>query len=270
MPELPEVETVCRTIAPHVVGRRILAVDVRERRLRTPIASDLAARVEGRTVQAVRRRAKYLIAELGDGMDLVVHLGMSGRLVAGEPSPELTHVHVVLDLEGGTRLYFRDPRRFGRLFLVESGQDRALASLGVEPLGPDFTGDWLWGLRRRHPRVAVKALLMDQRLIAGVGNIYANEALFHARVRPGRRFGRVTRREAAGLVRAVREVLERAIAAGGSSLLDYRDADGNEGEFQRTLFVYEREGLPCWECGNAVRRAARGGRSSFFCAHCQR
>lgn len=268
MPELPEVETVCRTIAPHVVGRRIDVVAVHERRLRRPIASDFAERLRGRTVHGVRRRAKYVLLDVGDGLDWVVHLGMSGRFCVGEPAPGTPHVHVQVELEGGVRLYFRDPRRFGLMLLARGEAD--LGALGVEPLGAAFGADLLWELTRRHRRVAVKSLLMDARLIAGVGNIYANEALFHAGIRPGRRSGRVSRRDAERLAGAVRAVLERAIASRGSSLLDYRDADGNAGEFQRSLFVYERAGEPCRTCGTPIRRQVIGGRGTFYCPRCQR
>ncbi|MEW6270290.1 MAG: bifunctional DNA-formamidopyrimidine glycosylase/DNA-(apurinic or apyrimidinic site) lyase [Thermodesulfobacteriota bacterium] len=268
MPELPEVETVRRTIAPHVIGRRIVRVDVRERRLRRPIPRDLAARLVGRTVRDVARRAKYLLLDVGDGLRWVVHLGMSGRFCVGDPPPGLPHVHVVAELEGGVRLYFRDPRRFGLMLL--SADDGDLGVLGVEPLGHEFTGELLWSLTRRHRRVTVKSLLMDGRLVAGVGNIYANEALFHAGIRPGRRSWRLTRADAERLAEAVRGVLERAIASRGSSLLDYRDADGNEGEFQASLFVYERAGEPCRRCGTPVKRVAIGGRGTFYCPRCQR
>jgi len=268
MPELPEVETVCRTIAPHVVGRRVLTVDVRERRLRKPIAADFAARLVGRTILGVERRAKYLLLDVGDGLRWVVHLGMSGRFCVGAPPPDTSHVHVVAQLDGGVQLYFRDPRRFGLMLL--SADDADLGALGVEPLGSDFGAEQLWAMARRHPRVTVKTLLMDGRLIAGVGNIYANEALHHAGIRPGRRCARLTRAEVARLADAVRAVLERAIASRGSSLLDYRDADGNAGEFQRMLFVYERDGEPCRTCATPVRRSVIGGRGTFFCPRCQR
>lgn len=268
MPELPEVETVCRTIEPHVVGRRIDAVAVHERRLRRPIAADFAERLRGRTVRGVRRRAKYVLLDVGDGLDWVVHLGMSGRFCVGEPPPGTPHVHVQVELEGGVRLYFRDPRRFGLMLLTADEAD--LGVLGVEPLGPGFGPEMLWELTRRHRRVTIKSLLMDSRLIAGVGNIYANEALHHAAIRPGRRSGRVSRSEAARLALAVRAVLERAIASRGSSLLDYRDANGDAGEFQRSLFVYERAGEPCRSCGSAIRRQVIGGRGTFYCSRCQR
>jgi formamidopyrimidine-DNA glycosylase len=268
VPELPEIETVRRTIAPHVIGRRIVALDIRERRLRRPIAADFAARLTGRTIVDVRRRAKYLLLDVGDGLRWVVHLGMSGRFCVGRPPEDLSHVHVIAILDRGGELYFRDPRRFGLMML--SSDDRDLGTLGVEPLEEGFSAAMLWAATRRHRRVSVKSLLMDQRVVVGVGNIYANEALFEARIRPTRRAGKLTRADAARLVDAVRAVLERAIAGRGSSLLDYRDADGNTGDFQRSLRVYEREGEACRACGGPIRRRIIGGRGSFYCSGCQR
>jgi formamidopyrimidine-DNA glycosylase len=268
VPELPEVETVRRTIEPHVVGRRIVRLDVRERRLRRPISPQLAARLEGRTIRGVGRRGKYLLLDVGDGLSWVIHLGMSGRLCVGEPPPGLDHVHVVAELDTGRRLYFRDPRRFGLMVLVADASE--LGAIGVEPLGPGFSGELLARLAKRHGRLSVKSLLMDQRLIAGVGNIYANEALFLAGLRPARRSARLTRAHWQRVADAVRTVLKRAIESRGSSLLDYRDADGNAGEFQLSLLVYERTGEPCRTCGSPVKRKTIGGRGSFYCARCQR
>ncbi len=268
MPELPEVETVCRTLRPHLIGRRILRVDVRETRLRRPIPPDFAESLVGRVIQGVRRRAKYVLIEIGDGDHWVVHLGMSGRLCVGDPPADLGHVHVRVGLDGGETVYYRDPRRFG-LMLVSQGEE-GLGELGVEPLGSDFTSDLLWGLRRRHRRVTVKSLLMDSRRIVGIGNIYANEALFVAGVRPTRRFGRVTRREVEAITRAVPEILTRAIDSGGSSLLDYRDADGRSGGFQQRFQVYDRRGRPCRRCGTEIRGRLVSGRSSFYCPGCQK
>jgi len=267
VPELPEVETLRRTIAPHVIGRRILALDVRERRLRRPIAADLAARLVGRTIVDVRRRAKYLLLDVGGGLRWVIHLGMSGRLCVGDPPADLSHVHVVAALDGGGRLYFRDPRRFGLMLLTSDERD--LGVLGLEPLGDGFSPAALWQMTRRHRRVTVKSLLMDQRLIVGVGNIYANEALFDAGLRPGRRAGRLSRAQVERIVPALKAVLHRALASRGSSLLDYRDADGEMGEFQRSLRVYERAGEACKVCGTSIRRTVIGGRGTFFCPLCQ-
>jgi formamidopyrimidine-DNA glycosylase len=287
VPELPEVETVRRTIEPHVVGRRIVAVEVRERRLRRAVAADFAERLVGRRIRSVERRAKYLLFDVDDQppnsppepadggttsfregrLRWVVHLGMSGRLCVGEP-PDLPHVHVVVELDDGAQVFFRDPRRFGLMLLSSSMAD--LGELGVEPLGGEFHGEFLWRATRRHPQVVVKTLLMDQRCIAGVGNIYANEALFLAGVRPSRRSRRVTRAEAGRIAEAVRAVLVRAIESGGSSLLDYRDAEGNRGAFQDSFAVYERAGEACRRCSSMLRRSVLGGRGTFWCAVCQR
>jgi len=282
VPELPEVETVRRTIEPHVVGRRIVSVDLRERRLRRPVPANFGERLLGRRIHSVARRAKYLLLDVDDrppatpgssasGDDgrlrWIVHLGMSGRFCVGDP-PDLPHVHLVVELDDGARVWFRDPRRFGAVFLSDRAAD--LGAIGIEPLDDGFDGEFLWRATRRHRRVAIKNLVMDQRVVAGVGNIYANEALFDAGVRPSRRSGRVTRVEAGRIVAAVRAVLARAIASGGSSLLDYRDADGNRGAFQESFSVYERDGEPCPRCGAPLRRSVIGARGTFWCAGCQR
>jgi formamidopyrimidine-DNA glycosylase len=193
---------------------------------------------------------------------------MSGRFCAGAPPADMPHVHVVAELDGGRRLYFRDPRRFGLMLL--SRDDADLGAMGVEPLGDAFNGEHLWRATRRRRRTTIKSLLMDQREVAGLGNIYVNEALFLAGVRPTRRSGRLTRAEAARLAGAVRAVLVRAIGSRGSSLLDYRDADGNQGEFQLSLAVYERSGEACRRCATPVRRCVVGGRGTFYCPACQR
>ena len=267
MPELPEVETVCRTIAPHVEGHRISGVVVHEPRFRRPIPLDFAGRLQGRTIHQVRRRGKFVIMDIGDGDAWAVHLGMSGRLLLGAPPAEARHVHVEVELDSGARVYLQDPRRFGACFLFRDESE--LGNLGVEPLSDGFDEAALWALRTAHPRLAIKTLLMDQRLIVGVGNIYANEALHQAGVRPGRRASRLRRREARAIVDAIREVLDRSIALGGSSLLDYRDAEGNPGTFQQTLRVYDRAGLPCPVCASPIRTRMMGGRSTFWCTPCQ-
>jgi len=267
LPELPEVETVCRTIRPHLVGRRIERVEVRERRLRRPVDPDLAARLTGRVIADVRRRAKYVLIDVGEGEDWAVHLGMSGRLCVGDPPSDLSHVHVVVSFDRGPGLYYRDPRRFGLMILAKEGE--GLGELGVEPLGEHFSAELLWRLRKRHRRLAVKSLLMDARRIVGVGNIYANEALFEAGIRPGRRYGRVTRAEVERLAEAVPAVLRRAIESGGSSLLDYRDGEGREGGFQGSFRVYDRVGEPCQACGALIRGRIVGGRGSYYCPRCQ-
>ncbi len=268
MPELPEVETVCRTIAPYVCGRRIEAVRVHEKRLRRRVADDFAERLSGRPIEGVRRRGKYIIFAIGGGEMWAVHLGMSGRLLVGAKAPGARHVHIEVDLEGGRFLHFQDPRRFGASFLLRDEAD--LGDLGLEPLEDSFDADALWALRKAHPRVTIKSLLMDQRCVVGVGNIYASEALHRAGVRPSRRCKRLLRREAAVIVEAVKEVLHYSIESGGSSLRDYRDAQGNAGAFQNMLRVYDREGEACGRCGAAIRARQMGGRNTFWCSGCQR
>lgn len=281
MPELPEVETVRRGLEPVLVGRRILKAEVRRPGLRWPFPPGLAARLTGARVAALRRRSKYLLADLDGGETLIAHLGMSGRmLVSGaavgafhhpHPAPE-KHDHVVLDIEGGARVTFNDARRFGALDLWPTAGlegHRLLAGLGPEPLGNAFSGAHL--AARMAGRLApAKAVLLDQRVVAGLGNIYVCEALWRARVSPLRPAGEVTAAEVEAIASAVRAVLADAIAAGGSSLKDYRRADGELGYFQHSFAVYGREGEPCpRHDGGTVARAVQSGRSSFFCPACQ-
>jgi formamidopyrimidine-DNA glycosylase len=281
VPELPEVETVRRGLEPVMAGRRILAAEVRRPDLRWPFPPRMAARLEGARVEALRRRSKYLLADLDTGETLIVHLGMSGRmLVSGigigafrhpMPAPQ-KHDHVVLDMEGGARVTLNDARRFGAMDLWPTdglGTHRLLAGLGPEPLGNDFNGPYLAG-RLAGRRTPVKAALLDQRVVAGLGNIYVCEALWRARVSP-LDLARDVEAAADELVRAVRAVLDDAIAAGGSSLRDYRQADGELGYFQHAFAVYGREGRSCPRrgCGGTIARVVQSGRSSFHCPRCQ-
>ena len=280
MPELPEVETVRRGLEPVLVGRTIVHADIRRADLRRPFPPGLAAHLTGARVDALRRRSKYLLADLDRGETLLVHLGMSGRvLVSGtqvgafhhaHPAPE-KHDHVVLDLDDGARLTFNDARRFGLIDLTPTPALDAhplLAGLGPEPLGNAFSASAL--AARMTGRVApVKAILLDQRIVAGLGNIYVCEALWRARISPLREAGAVTPAETETLVTAIRAVLADAIAAGGSSLRDYRRADGELGYFQHSFSVYGREGHPCPRGDGSVARIVQSGRSSFFCPACQ-
>ena len=280
MPELPEVETVRRGLAPLMEGRRILTADIRRPDLRWPLPERMAERLTGARVETLERRSKYLLARLDRGETLLVHLGMSGRwLVTGDvlgsfhhalPAPA-KHDHVVLDLEGGARLTFNDARRFGAMDLWPSetiATHPLLAGLGPEPLGNSFDGERL--ARRLAGRVApVKALLLDQRVVAGLGNIYVCEALWRAGISPLRAAGTLTPAEIEPLVAAIRAVLTDAIAAGGSSLRDYRRADGELGYFQHSFAVYGREGEACPRCGGTILRTLQSGRSSFHCPDCQ-
>ncbi len=271
MPELPEVETTRRGIAPHARGRRIRALELYERRLRWPVPSRLPAELAGQRIRSVARRAKYLLLKLERGT-LLLHLGMSGNLrVVAAGTPRRPHDHFDLVLDSGRALRFNDPRRFGSLVYVR-GDPLAhplLAHLAPEPLGRQFDADYLWRITRRR-RVAVKQLLMNSRLVVGVGNIYANEALFRARIRPRRQARSLSRAEAARLVRAVRAVLGEAIRAGGTTLRDYLKADGEPGYFRQRLYVYERAGEACRRCRTPVRAITQGQRSTYYCPQCQK
>ncbi len=271
MPELPEVEITRRGIAPHLLDRRVAGVAVREARLRWPVAPELSATLTGQRIQDVRRRGKYLLLDLERGT-LILHLGMSGSLrVVPAATPPDRHDHLDLVLEGGDRLRLRDPRRFGAvLWSAAPVQEHwLLRDLGPEPLEERFTPAYLYALsRKRH--AAVKAFLMDSRVVVGVGNIYASESLFRAGIHPRRSCRRISAERYALLVEAVRTVLEAAIGEGGTSLRDFVREDGRPGYFARRLQVYGREGQPCPACGGAIRRATIGQRSSFFCSRCQR
>lgn len=283
MPELPEVETVRRGLAPVMEGQVIARAQVNRPDLRWPFPPGMAGRLTGRRVQALRRRSKYILADLDSGETLLVHLGMSGRmLVSGDPlgvfvhdhpAPE-KHDHVVLDMENGARITFNDPRRFGAMDLMETAtadSHKLLAVLGPEPLGNDFSEPHLVAAFRGR-NTPVKAALLDQHIVAGLGNIYVCEALYRARIHPQRKAGRISARRVAALVPVIRQVLTDAIAAGGSSLRDFRQADGELGYFQHSFDVYGREGQPCRTpgCEAKIARIVQSGRSSFYCPICQR
>ena len=269
-----------RGLEPVLAGHRILRAEVRRPDLRWPFPPRLAERLAGRRVAALRRRSKYLLADLDRGETMILHLGMTGRLLVSgvqlgrfhheHPAPE-KHDHVILDLDGGARVTFNDVRRFGALDLwptAELETHRLLAGLGPEPLGNAFDGPYL-ARRLAGRRTPVKAVLGDQRVVAGLGNIYLAEALWRARISPLRLARDVTPDEAETLAAAVRAVLLDAIAAGGSSLRDYRRADGELGYFQHSFAVYGRAGEPCPRCGGPVERTVQSGRSSFWCPACQ-
>lgn len=281
MPELPEVETVRRGLLPVLEGAVIAKAEVNRPDLRWPLPLRMAERLTGARVLALRRRSKYILADLSSGETLLIHLGMSGRiLVSGgqlgvfhhvHPAPE-KHDHVVLHTGAGVRITFNDARRFGAMDLMPTGAEEAhplLAGLGPEPLGNGFSEAYLAG-RLVGKRTPVKAALLDQRVVAGLGNIYVSEALFRARISPRRMAGTLGASRIARLVPVVREVLSEAIAAGGSSLRDYRQTDGELGYFQHAFRVYDREGAPCPVCATAVARIVQSGRSSYFCPRCQR
>jgi formamidopyrimidine-DNA glycosylase len=284
MPELPEVETVRRGLLPAMEGRRIARAEVRRPDLRWPFPERMADRLTGARVQGIGRRSKYLLVELDSGETLLVHLGMSGRMLVGgrvlgeyvhdtgaEDSP---HDHVVLHMEDGPRVTFNDARRFGVMDLWPSADianHRLLRALGPEPLGNAFGADLL-ARAFRGKAAPVKAALLDQGVVAGLGNIYVSEALARAGIHPRRAAGRIGRDRLERLAPAIRAVLEEAIEAGGSTLRDHRQADGGMGAFQHRFRAYDREGRPCLTegCGGTVRRIVQSGRSTYYCPGCQR
>ncbi len=271
MPELPEVETTRRGLAPLLVGQRIRTAVVRNRALRQPVPRQLARHVAGATIRALSRRGKYLLVDCGAGT-LILHLGMSGRLWVADGAAAVTaHDHFDLVLENGTVVRLRDPRRFG-LVLWQSGDalgHKLLAGIGPEPLSAAFDGAWLHRATRNRS-AAIKLVLMDSHVVAGVGNIYANEALFRAGIAPRTAARRLSRERCDRLAARVRETLELAIDAGGSSLRDYVGADGMAGNFQSQFLVYDRAGEPCGRCGTAIKGFRQGQRSTFYCPQCQR
>lgn len=268
MPELPEVETTVRGLERVLAGRRITAVEARRPDLRRVLPEDLGLRLTGARVTGLRRRAKYGLIDTDRGDTLIFHLGMSGRWRI-DPQAIDKHDHFLMTTDDGRRLALNDPRRFGSLDLERTAtldQWPAIAALGPEPLGLEV-GDLKRRLAGRS--AAIKLLLLDQRIIAGLGNIYVCEALFRARIHPRRAGGSVSTARLERLVPAIREVLEEAIAAGGSSLRDFAGPDGELGYFSKSFAVYGREGEAC-ACGGSVRRIVQGGRSTFYCPRCQR
>jgi formamidopyrimidine-DNA glycosylase len=275
MPELPEVETVRRGLALRISGRRIVEADLRRPDLRRPFPPLLAERLAGARIGALGRRGKYILIELDDSGTLLLHLGMSGRITAsGGPVIEMPHDHVVLTLDDGTSVRFNDPRRFGTLDYIERGHEAAhplLAGLGPEPLEPGFDGAYL-SRALAGKLTPIKSALLDQKIVAGLGNIYVCEALYRARVSPRRLAATVAGARAGRLAAAIHSVLQEAIEAGGSSLRDYVQANGELGYFQHRWAVYGKEGLPCpgCDCAEGVRRIVQAGRSTFFCGKRQR
>jgi formamidopyrimidine-DNA glycosylase len=289
MPELPEVETVRRGLAPAMEGERFKAVEVRRGDLRWPLPKDFAKRLEGQKVEGLGRRAKYLTADLSSGDVLLMHLGMSGSFRVGkdvkpgvyyhERSKSTAHDHIVFHMSNGTTITFNDPRRFGSMKLVRRDKledEPLLRALGPEPLGNEFDAAML-AKACAGKKTSLKAALSDQRVVAGLGNIYVCEALFRARLSPKRRASTIADRNgkpnerAAALVDAIKAVLKDAIQAGGSSLRDHRRADGSLGDFQHNFLVYDREGQPCpGGSKGVVKRIVQGGRSTFYCPDCQK
>ena len=283
MPELPEVETVRRGLAPVMEGVVIARADVNRPDLRWPFPERMAERLTGQRVERLRRRSKYVLADLSSGETLLIHLGMSGRmLISGDSLGQFVHEHpaaekhdhVVFHMENGARITFNDPRRFGAMDLMETAREsehKLLAVLGPEPLGNDFYDKILVDAFQGR-NTPVKSALLDQRIVAGLGNIYVCETLFRASISPKRKAGRIAAARVAAMVPIIRDVLSEAIDAGGSSLKDFRQADGELGYFQHSFDVYGREGEACKReaCEGIIARVVQSGRSSFYCPQCQR
>ena len=295
MPELPEVETVRTGLAPAMEGYRLTHVEMRRGDLRTPFPHDFVARTKGRKIRKLRRRAKYLLADLDSGETLVIHLGMSGRMsvyangkkrrlgdyVYDAPPDGCgtgKHDHVVFETDAPARIVFNDHRRFGLMALVDTKtleQDKLFKGIGVEPLSEDFNTAYLAKVLDGK-KTPIKSALLDQRLVAGLGNIYVCEALFRSHISPKRLAGSITPARIAPLVAAIKTVLTQAIAAGGSTLRDHAQATGDPGNFQHSFLTYGREGMPCKnkegpkkKCSGAVKRIVQAGRSTFYCPKCQ-
>jgi formamidopyrimidine-DNA glycosylase len=276
MPELPEVETVCRGLAKAVTGRTLARLELRRKGLRFPFPRGLAQKCAQQRITAIRRRAKYILIHLASGDVLIAHLGMSGRMVIvarGEKYKTEKHDHVIFHLEDGSRIVFNDARRFGVLDIASEKdlpRSRHFAHLGPEPLGGSFTPAWL-AEKLAGKKTAIKMAIMDQTLVVGVGNIYAAEALFDARIDPARAAATLKPAEVKKLWAAIRHVLEKAIAAGGSSIRDYVQSDGALGYFQHQWAVYDKEGEKCRGCTcplpktGGIKRITQGGRSTFYC-----
>jgi formamidopyrimidine-DNA glycosylase len=271
MPELPEVETIRRHLAPQVEGRVLTELDIEDPRWCEPLApSELRDAVEGRVIERLGRRGKYLVWELADEVFLLVHLRMTGTLLL-DPAPGVLYRRVRFVLSDGHELAFTDPRRFGtgQLVLGQDALDAFFATrVGLEPLGPELTGEALRALAKGR-RAPIKAFLLDQRRVAGVGNIYADEALFRARIHPLRPAGSLTRAQYEELATAVREVLAAGIDAGGASIDDFRHPDGVQGAFQNGFLVHLRRGEPCVRCGSEIVKFVAGGRGTYACETCQ-
>ncbi|MGB9429648.1 MAG: bifunctional DNA-formamidopyrimidine glycosylase/DNA-(apurinic or apyrimidinic site) lyase [Gammaproteobacteria bacterium] len=271
MPELPEVETARRGIEPHLLGRTVTAIKVRERHLRWPVPRALVQALRGQRIESVTRRGKYLLLETAAGT-AILHLGMSGSLrVLAADTPAGKHDHVDIVLNSGKALRLRDPRRFGTLLwtMGNPARHKLLRALGPEPLGDGFNGDYLFAKSRKR-KVAIKNFIMDSHIVVGVGNIYASESLFLARIHPERAAGRISHARYVALTKSIRKVLNAAIKSGGTTLRDFSRADGEPGYFRQHLRVYDREGKACEHCGASIRSCVTGQRTTYYCPHCQR
>ncbi len=271
MPELPEVETTRRGIAPHLLDRRIDKVVIRNPNLRWPIPPSLTRRLRGLHIHTIDRRAKYLLLDVGKGT-LILHLGMSGSLRLTEHgAPYKKHDHFILELDSGMSLRLHDPRRFGAVLWHTGAIDEhpLLAELGPEPLQDEFDSEYLWHSCRGR-KTAIKQHVMNSKVVVGVGNIYANEALFMAGIHPKRAAGRISRQRIDQLATSIKAVLASAIEQGGTTLRDFVHADGEPGYFSQELLVYAKTGEPCYHCRAPIRQIVIGQRSTFYCSHCQR
>jgi formamidopyrimidine-DNA glycosylase len=273
MPELPEVETICRNLNELLPGRAIAVVEVLERRLRAGVRRDFENRLRGREIAAVRRRGKYICIDLKDHLVWICHLGMSGKLIhVDSEKPREKHDHIIVRLDDGHELRYHDPRRFGLMAVIraeEAARWPPFRNLGPDPLDAAFDGRYLHE-RARGSRRRARDLLLDQTVVAGLGNIYVNEILFRCRVRPTTRAFKLRREGSETIARVTREVLEQAIAMRGTSFSDYRDGRDRKGEFQNFLRVYDREGESCAVCRRPIKRVMMGNRSAFYCGGCQK
>ncbi|MEY8263911.1 MAG: bifunctional DNA-formamidopyrimidine glycosylase/DNA-(apurinic or apyrimidinic site) lyase [Bermanella sp.] len=282
MPELPEVETTRRGIAPHIHGQRITAMDIRQPKLRWPIPAHLPQTVQGLTVLATKRRAKYLLLELGHAASsqaaesllgtLIIHLGMSGslRILQGEPQPPAKHEHFDIRFGHTCLLRFTDPRRFGACLWMPHDESLAiLDNLGPEPLASVFDAEYLFQKSRKRV-VNIKSFVMDQKVVVGVGNIYASECLYLSGINPKKAAGKVSKAKFTALVEAIKLVLKKAIDEGGTTLKDFVGSDGKPGYFAQQLNVYGRTGAPCPACQQSIKKISQGQRSTFYCSNCQK
>jgi formamidopyrimidine-DNA glycosylase len=272
MPEMPEIETLARQFRKTLLGKCVAEVHLSGLPLRKPIADTFAAKLRGRTIRKILRRGKYLVAELEPKAFWLIHLGMSGRILYHAPARARTkHTHAVVQFSDSTELQYRDHRRFGLLAAYEVlrlGQVPEIRSLGKDPLSSGFNDKWLWPLLQKSQQ-EIKSFLLDQRKVAGLGNIYACESLFLARIHPTRRCFTLASEETARLVGAIRKVLRVAIRRRGTSFSDFYDSEGKPGQNQNHLMVFQRDGKECVRCGAPIRRMRQGNRSSFYCSHCQ-
>jgi len=271
MPELPEVETTCRGIAPCITDQTIANVIVRQAKLRWPIPKNLNTKLKGKTVNSVRRRGKYLLLGSDTGT-VIIHLGMSGSLrIIDSRTPPEKHDHIDLVFKNGQCLRLRDPRRFGAVLFTAGDpyQHKLLASLGLEPLEKNFNADYLFNKSRKRS-ISIKSFIMDSKVVVGVGNIYASESLFKAGIHPKKAAGKVSKEKFGLLVKAIKTVLKAALKSGGTTLKDFTSSNGKPGYFKQSLNVYGRKGLPCPTCAKAITHSIIGQRATYYCTQCQK